>query len=183
LQAALSGIPGGQAANLDVQPIEAHNCEVVTALAPYWRSNRASSHAASIRTRPPDARLAEGSPLVIDITTPGYDSYVNVDYYVLNGSVVHLVPSSHARDNQAPPNYSATIGSMGDWVIGKPFGTEMIVLVITPAPLFDTLRPQSEPRAAYLAAVDRQLKQFESRYGAGRVAADFVQITTHAGSN
>ncbi|MGU7782833.1 protein kinase domain-containing protein [Burkholderia sp. PU8-34] len=181
LRTALSGMAGGQTANLDVRPIDAHNCEVVSALAPYWRANRASSHAASIRTRPPDARLAEGNPLVIDITTPGYDSYVNVDYYVLNGSVVHLVPSSHERDNQAPPNYSATIGSMGDWVIGKPFGTEMIVLLVTPAPLFDGVRPPSEPRAAYLAAIDRQLKLFEAKYGADHVAADFVQITTHAG--
>ncbi|MBN3818039.1 protein kinase [Paraburkholderia sp. Se-20369] len=183
LQTALDGMALGQAVNPDVQPIDGHNCEVVNALAPYWRANRASAHVASIRTRPPDARLAEGSPLVIDITTPGYDTYVYVDYYVLNGSVVHLVPSSHARDNQAPPNYSATIGSMGDWVIGKPFGTEMIVLIATPAPLFDALRPPSEPRAAYLAAVDRQLKLFDAKYGAGRVAADFVQITTHAGRN
>jgi hypothetical protein len=72
---------------------------------------------------------------------------------------------------------------MGDWVIGQPFGTEMIVLVITPAPLFDGLRPDSEPRAAYLAAVERQLKQFAVKYGAGRIAVDFVQITTRAGKH
>ncbi|WP_174966834.1 serine/threonine protein kinase [Burkholderia lata] len=180
VRTALSGLAGGQTASLDVRPIDAHNCEVVSALAPYWRSNRAAPHAASIRTRAPDAHFAEGNPLVIDITTPGYDSYVNVDYYVLNGSVVHLVPSSRERDNQAPPNYAATIGSMGEWVIGKPFGTEMIVLLVTPAPLFDGMRPPSEPRAAYLAAIDRQLKLFEAKYGAGRIAADFIQITTHA---
>lgn len=183
VRSALSGLAGGPAANLDVHPVDAHNCEVVSALAPYWRSNRSASHAASIRTRAPDAQLTEGNPLVIDITTPGYDSYVNVDYYVLNGSVVHLVPSSRERDNQAPPNYSATIGSMGEWVIGKPFGTEMIALLVTPAPLFDGMRPPSEPRAAYLAAIDRQLKQLEAKYGEGRIAADFIQITTHANSN
>ncbi|MCA8203977.1 serine/threonine-protein kinase [Burkholderia sp. AU33545] len=180
VRTAISGMAGGQTANLDVRPVDAHNCEIVSALAPYWRSNRAASHAASIRTRAPDAHLAEGNPLVIDITTPGYDSYVNVDYYVLNGSVVHLVPSNRERDNQAPPNYAATIGSMGEWVIGKPFGTEMIVLLVTPAPLFDGMRPPSEPRAAYLAAIERQLKLFEAKYGEGRIAADFVQITTHA---
>ena len=180
VRTAISGMAGGQTANLDVRPVDAHNCEIVSALAPYWRSNRAASHAASIRTRAPDAHLAEGNPLVIDITTPGYDSYVNVDYYVLNGSVVHLVPSNRERDNQAPPNYAATIGSMGEWVIGKPFGTEMIVLLVTPAPLFDGMRPPSEPRAAYLAAIARQLKLFEAKYGEGRIAADFVQITTHA---
>lgn len=180
VRSSLGGLAGGQAARLDVRPVDARDCEVVSALAPYWRSNQASSHAASLRTRAPDAHLAEGSPLVIDITTPGYESYVNVDYYVLNGSVVHLVPSSRERDNQAPPNYAATIGSMGEWVIGPPFGTEMIVLLVTPAPLFDGLRPSSEPRAAYLAAIGRQLKLFEAKYGEGRIAADFIQITTHA---
>jgi eukaryotic-like serine/threonine-protein kinase len=177
---ALAQTLGGQGARLDVNAVGSHNCEVVSAFAPYWRANHQAGAGAAIHTRPPDAQLTQGSPLIVDITTPQYDSYVNVDYYALDGSVVHLVPSNHERDNQAPPGFSATIGSSGDWVVDKPFGTEMIVLLVTPAPLFDGLRPPSEPRAAYLAAVDHQLKQMEARYGSGRIAADFVQITTHA---
>ncbi|HZX30260.1 MAG TPA: DUF4384 domain-containing protein, partial [Rhodocyclaceae bacterium] len=122
--------------------------------------------------------LAEGDPLVLNITTPGYDSYVNIDYYVLDGSVVHLVPSPRARDNQAPPGYSATIGSLGNWVISKPFGTELIVLVATPVPLFDGLRPENEPKADYLKAVQNRLGQIAGQHGADKVTADFVQITT-----
>jgi hypothetical protein len=57
----------------------------------------------------------------------------------------------------------------------------MIVLLTTPAPLFDAARPDSEPRADYLAAVDQRLKQMAAKYGAGRIAVDFVQITTRAG--
>ena len=180
---ALAQTPGGQGAKLDVNAIENHNCEVVNAFAPYWRANRQAGGEATIHTRPLDAQLMQGTPLVVDITTPHYDSYVNVDYYALDGSVVHLVPSNHERDNQAPPGFSATVGSTGDWIIDKPFGTEMIVLLITPAPLFDTLRPASEPRAVYLAAVGQQLKQMETRYGSAHIAADFVQITTHARNN
>jgi eukaryotic-like serine/threonine-protein kinase len=183
LHDALAQTPGGAGARLDVSAIESHNCEVVNAFAPYWRANRQAGAGATIHTRPPGAQLTQGSPLVVDITTPHYDSYVNVDYYALDGSVVHLVPSNHERDNQAPPGFSATIGSSGDWIVDKPFGTEMIVLLVTPAPLFDRLRPPSEPRAVYLAAVDHQLKQMEARYGAGHIAADFVQITTHARNN
>ncbi|HKU00880.1 MAG TPA: protein kinase [Paraburkholderia sp.] len=180
---ALAQTPGGQGAKLDVNAIENHNCEVVNAFAPYWRANRQAGGEATIHTRPLDAQLMQGTPLVVDITTPHYDSYVNVDYYALDGSVVHLVPSNHERDNQAPPGFSATVGSTGDWIIDKPFGTEMIVLLITPAPLFDTLRPASEPRAVYLAAVGQQLKQMETRYGSAHIAADFVQITTRARNN
>jgi serine/threonine protein kinase len=181
LREALNGVPGLKTLNLDVQQVGGHNCDVVKTFAPYWTLNHQAANGASIRAKAPNGQLTEGSPLVVEVTTPPYDSYVNVDYYVLDGSIVHLVPSRHEKDNQAPPNYSATIGSMGDWVIAKPFGTEMIVLLTTPAPLFDAARPDSEPRADYLAAVDQRLKQMAAKYGAGRIAVDFVQITTRAG--
>lgn len=177
---ALAQTPGGQAAKLDVTAVENHNCEVVSAFAPYWRANHLAGGGATIHTRPFDARLTQGMPLIVDITTPRYESYVNVDYFALDGSVVHLVPSNVERDNQAPPGFSATVGGSGYWLVDKPFGTEMIVLLITPAPLFDGLRPASESRAAYLAAVEQQLKQMEAHYGTGHIVADFVQITTHA---
>lgn len=179
---ALAQTPGGQGAKLDVDGIDNANCEIVRVLAPYWRANRQPDGGATLHTRPPDAQLTQGMPLIVDITTPHYESYVNVDYYALDGSVVHLVPSNHERDNQAPPNFAATVGGTGDWIVEKPFGKEMIVLLITPAPLFDKLRAASEPRATYLAAVDQQLKQMEAHYGRGRIVADFVQITTHARS-
>ncbi|WP_321921973.1 serine/threonine protein kinase [Paraburkholderia guartelaensis] len=179
---ALAQTPGGQAAKLDVTAVENHNCEVVSAFAPYWRANHLAGGGATIHTRPLDARLTQGMPLIVDITTPHYESYVNVDYFALDGSVVHLVPSNVERDNQAPPAFSATVGGSGYWLVDKPFGTEMIVLLITPAPLFDGLRPASESRSAYLAAVGQQLKQMEARYGAGHIVADFVQITTRARS-
>ncbi|WP_042267632.1 serine/threonine protein kinase [Paraburkholderia heleia] len=177
---ALAQTPGGQAAKLDVTAVENHNCEVVSAFAPYWRANHLAGGGAAIHTRPLDARLTQGMPLIVDITTPHYDSYVNVDYFALDGSVVHLVPSNVERDNQAPPGFSATVGGSGYWLVDKPFGTEMIVLLITPAPLFDGLRPASESRAAYLAAVEQQLKQMQAHYGTAHIVADFVQITTHA---
>ncbi|HKT93515.1 MAG TPA: protein kinase [Paraburkholderia sp.] len=177
---ALAQTPGAQAAKLDVTAVENHNCEVVSAFAPYWRANHLAGGGATIHTQPLDAHLTQGMPLIVDITTPHYDSYVNVDYFALDGSVVHLVPSNVERDNQAPPGFSATVGGSGYWLVDKPFGTEMIVLLITPAPLFDGLRPASESRSDYLAAVGQQLKKMEARYGAGHIVADFVQITTHA---
>ncbi|QCP49913.1 DUF4384 domain-containing protein [Trinickia violacea] len=188
---ALNGVPGLATLNLDLRPVGANNCGIVKAFSPYWSANHpvadaapaASASAATIRTRAPNGQLNEGDALVVDLTTPSFDSYVYVDYYVLDGSVAHLVPSSREKDNQAPPNYSATVGSAGDWVIGKPFGTEMIVLLVTPVPLFDTLRPDVEPRADYLSAVDQRLKQLSAKYGVAHVVVDFVQITTHAGKH
>jgi hypothetical protein len=183
LRDALAGMTGAGVAdaNLDVRSVGENECDVVKAFAPFWVSTHQAASIASgtsIRTKARNGQLTEGSPLVLDLTTPGYDTYVSVDYYVLDGSVVHLVPSRREKDNQAPPNYSATIGGMGEWVIAKPLGSEMIVLVATPVPLFETLRPESEPRAAYLAAVDARLKAIAGKYGEGRIAVDFAPITT-----
>ena len=64
-------------------------------------------------------------------------------------------------------------------MITKPFGTDLIVLLITPAPLFDGLRPESEHAADYLLAVEKQLGQMAKKYGPEKIAVDFLQITTH----
>lgn len=178
----LSGMAGGRAMRLDVQQVGEEQCGVIKLFAPYWKQNRQAGGAA-LYTRPRNAPLMEGDALVLDLTTPGYDSYVNVDYYAFDGSVVHLVPSPRLKANQAPPNYAATIGGAGNWVITKPFGTDLIVLLVTPAPLFDGLRPESERAADYLRAVEMQLGQLAKKYGPEKIAVDFLQITTHPGKS
>jgi hypothetical protein len=90
------------------------------------------------------------------------------------------VPSPRAKDNQAPAHYAATVGSAGDWVISKPFGSELVVLLITPVPLFDTMRPESESRADYLHALQARLSQIAGKYGQDRIVADIAPITTRA---
>ncbi|CAB3777549.1 Serine/threonine-protein kinase PknD [Paraburkholderia ultramafica] len=178
LKDTLAALPGVDTLTLEVEPLADDKCDTVKALAPYWVRNWQAGRVAALHVRPPGGQLSEGDPLVVDVTTPGHDSYVNLDYYQLDGSVVHMVPSPRAKDNQAPPNYAATIGSAGDWIISKPFGAEMVVLLITPAPLFDKLRPESESRADYLHALDTRLAQIRGKYGQDRIVADFAPITT-----
>lgn len=178
LKETLNAIPGVQTLDLDVHAVSSEKCGVIQTYAPYWVHNRQSGGHATIRTKAARAELMEGDPLVVDITTPGYQSYVNIDYYVLDGSVVHMVPGPRARANQAPANYAATIGNLGNWVIAKPFGNELIALLVTPVPLFDNLRPEIEPRADYLRAVQARLQQIAAKHGQDKIAADFVQITT-----
>jgi eukaryotic-like serine/threonine-protein kinase len=180
LKDALTRIPGVKTANLGVQPVAQDKCDLLKVFGPYWTANRNSGRPASVHTRGNQARLTEGSPLIVDLMTPAFDSYVNVDYYMLDGSVVHLLPNEHARDNQAPPSYTATLGSGGDWVVGKPFGSEMIVLVVAPGPLFDAPRADSEAKPEYLRAVDKRLTALASKYGRERIGVDIFQITTQA---
>src|SRR5476649_472364 len=175
LRNTLNEIPGVTNPRVQVQEVDNDKCDIVKLVAPYLTTSRL----ASIQTRDHNTQLTEGQPLVVQVTTPPYDSWVNIDYYQLDGSVVHLLPNARSKDNQAPPNYAATIGSGGDWIVSKPFGSEMIVLLVTPAALFDANRPDSESRADYLRAVEKRLGELASKFGRDKIAADLVQIDTH----
>ena len=176
----LAALPGVASISIDGQQVGSDKCDILDAYRQYWVANWQAGHVAALAARMPHGVLTEGDSLVVDVTTPGYDSYVNIDYYVLDGSVVHMVPSPRIKDNQAPPHYTATIGGAGDWIVSKPFGQELVVMLITPAPLFDAARPESEPRADYLRALDNRLKQLTAKYGRDRIVADIAQISSKA---
>lgn len=187
LRELLSAVPGVASLDLQVAPLAQDKCGIVSVLAPYWLANRRAGTPATLRPRGAaaaaaqamqPAQLVEGDALVLDLTTPAYDAYVTVDYFALDGSVVHMVPSPRARENRTPPSYSATIGGNGSWVIAKPFGTELIALIVTPAPLFDAMRPESEPKAVYLKALEQRLGQLGADHGRQRIAVDVLQVST-----
>lgn len=180
LKTALAQIPGTKTVDANLQTVAADKCDVVERLAPYWKRNRATGGATSIGMLGADTELVEGDSLIFEVTTPNYASHVYVDYYVLDGSVVHLVPSRRIEANRAPPDYTAKIGTLSGWTISQPFGTELIVLLLTPVPLFDQPRPDVERKADYLAALDQRLKWMADEHGAERITAEFVQITTKA---
>lgn len=182
LKEMLMAVPGVRSVDLSLQRLSDEKCDVVDLLEPYWKANRASGGAASIRAQAPDAVLHEGDSLVVDIKTPPYETHVYVDYYALDGGVAHLLPTRRARANLAPPNHRATIGGgTGNWIISKPFGDELIVLLVTPAPLFDGTLPEFKTRQEYLKALGKQLDQVAARHGRDRILVEFLQITTRPG--
>jgi hypothetical protein len=180
LKETLAALPGVDTVSLDVRPLADDKCDFVKTLAPFLVRNWQAGRAASLHVRPPSGLLTENDSLVVDLKAPPFDSFATVDYYQLDGHVVHMVPSRLWPDNQMQSNGGPyTIGSnAGDWTVSKPFGSEMVVLVVTPVPLFDKLRPESEARADYLRALETRLKQIGGQYGQDRLLADFAPITT-----
>ncbi|MBK4735320.1 serine/threonine-protein kinase [Noviherbaspirillum pedocola] len=180
LREKLAAIPGAQSVDLNVETIDDDKCALMAALGPYWVRSRQAGNAVNVRIRAAGGALTEGDRLVLDITTPAWDSQVYLDYYELDGNVLHMVPSPRAPQNGAPAGHAATVGNAGGWVISKPFGKEMIVLLTVPAPLFAGMRAEQEPAATYLATLEKQLAQMRSRYGPDKVGVDFVQLRTAA---
>jgi hypothetical protein len=182
LKSTLAALPGVAEVELALHEVDEDKCGLMRVLGRYWVAHHtAPGGAASLRLNPGGGSdLKEGDTLMVDVTTPNYQSYVAVDYFVLGGTVVHLLPNPVERETLAPPRYTATIGNLGNWMIGAPFGTEMLVLLATPVPLFDGIRPDPEAGPAYLAALDSQLGRISKSHGAAAIAVDFLQISTHA---
>jgi hypothetical protein len=191
LKDTLAALPGVAGVELALHEVGDDKCGLMRVLGRYWVAHRmapgGAAESTAIRLNPASGGggksgtdLKEGDTLMVDVTTPNYQSYAAVDYFVLDGHVVHLLPNAVERETLAPPRYSATVGNLGNWMIGAPFGTEMLVLLATPVPLFDGLRPDSEAGADYLRALDTQLARIARAHGAGAIGVDFLQITTHA---
>jgi hypothetical protein len=89
-----------------------------------------------------------------------------------------MVPGPRIEANQAPPNYTATIGDLGEWTVAEPFGTELVAVLNTPEPLFDKPREEVEKGADYLAALRGRLQQLGKESGQDKITADFVMINT-----
>jgi len=180
LESELRALPGAKKVAFDVTPVSDEKCAVMDLYEPYWRVNKATGEATTIRTRNASGEFTEGDPLVVSITTPPYESYVNLDYYSLDGGVVHMVPGPRIEANQAPPSYTATIGDLGEWVIAEPFGTELVAVLNTPQPLFDAPREEVEKGADYLAVLRERLKQLGKESGPEQITAEFVMINTRS---
>jgi predicted Ser/Thr protein kinase len=179
LESELLALPGAKKVAAEVTPVSEEKCAVLDLYEPYWRVNKAAGvGGTTIRTRTERGELIEGDPLVVKITTPPYESYVNLDYYSLDGGVVHLVPGPRVKANQAPPSYAATIGDLGEWIIAKPFGTELVAVLNTTKPLFDQPRKEMEKGTDYLVALRDRLEQLGRESGGDKITADFVMINT-----
>ncbi|KAA0575005.1 DUF4384 domain-containing protein [Azospirillum sp. Sh1] len=110
--------------------------------------------------------LSAGDPLVLEIRAPVRPVQLQVDYFTIDGSVVHLLPNPSDSGAALAAGASRRLGEKaGDgepqtgryWTIGPPFGTEMLLTIATAAPLFPTPRPEQEPAADYLAALSDAL--------------------------
>lgn len=185
VRAPLLALPGVARVDLDLREVDPAMCQVISTYAPYWVAHRQAGGGAALRLA--GARgsakpsLAEGDSLMVDVTTPGVQSFMTVDAYSPDANVIHLLPNALALDNRAPPRHSATVGRPGEWVVGRMPGAGMVVvLVTTPAPLFGTLRRESEPSGDYLPSVAASLQQIRARSGPGAIGVEFLPVAVRA---
>ena len=99
----------------------------------------------------------QGDQMILDLAAPDYDAYIYVDFFDAQGDVIHLVPNDTVPLTLHPAQSAMRIGA-GDAgtpylniTIGPPYGQEIAAAFAASSPLYDGVRPLSEPAEPYLA--------------------------------
>lgn len=162
----------------DITAVSPRYCAVLDALGGFWSAAASSQSIAALRLNAGHGRLVEGEALVAQLTLPGAGDYFYLDYHVLDGTVVHLVPNLTTRPNRQRARSSVRVGAGEDWIVSKPFGEELLVLITASRPLFDTPREEAEDQLNYLRALSGRLRQLANAPEQNRVAVAFLPIVT-----
>lgn len=129
----------------------------------------------------------EGDSLIVRATaTNRFDGYLYVDYIDNGGDVVHLFPTPRRPDNRVRAGEQVTLGvpksraEPGErfYVIGPPFGPNMILVTSSPVPLFDRQRAEAEKAADYVPALDAAMAAARGRGDGPAPVADYLFIDT-----
>ncbi len=155
LKESINALPGLQEFIYGVEVQEWPYCELLTIVSPFI--DRASEEEAVFSKNSVALRFKEGSYLQFDLTAPSFPAYMYVDYFLLDGTVVHLLPNLTDQNNMMEPHKKVRFGDgetkNRQWTITAPFGREMITVIVTRQPLFSGQRPEIENAKEYLSAL------------------------------
>lgn len=183
LKEQIGELTGIENARVDVGLLDGALCAPLETFTPYVRVNRENNLGLTIQARNQDGIYVENENLVVDLKLPDFESYVYVDYYSIDGGVLHMLPNEAYPENLGSANIDVTLGdddSVRSWTIAAPYGTEMVVVMTSPEPLFETQRNEVEFASSYLPDLHKRLEQIESGSDGDRLSADVFFITTKA---
>jgi len=161
------------AARLAVQSFEGPYCPALDTLRPVLAAATAAPRLGVVGTVP----LASGQLLRFDVTMPDWPANLYVAYFMKSGEVAHLVPSATHPAGAVVRLGEPRAGFPG-WEVSEPFGTDLMVAVVSEGPLFGDTRPLVETQEAYLTALRDALQR--ARQAGRRVLVRPVVIETVA---
>lgn len=111
-----------------------------------------------IELNKPSLVYRDGEVLTLAVKAGAQGGFLTVDYYDLEGNVVHMLPMPLRRDDKLAAGGSVTLGADHAsatteervYTISAPYGPGMIVAVLTQKPLFRSDRAEVEPVRDYV---------------------------------
>lgn len=128
----------------------------------------------------------EGARLEFELTAPDYPSVVYVDYFTADGTVLHLQPNEVVPLEAYAAEAEFTVGNTDtgkpalELTIAPPFGQEIAVAFAATRPVFEGLRPISEPAEPYLRALRARIAELRSSDPDFKGEWVYFFISTHA---
>ncbi len=118
-------------------------------------------------------QLRAGDPVLVQIDAMRESSYIYVDLYREDGSVVHVYPEAAQSDPHVAAGVAVASGkSPQAWRVQAPYGDAMLVVLAAPAPL-RVAGARVEPAQDYLAKLHRALSG-----AASLLDAQYRMVTT-----
>lgn len=124
----------------------------------------------------------EGENLIFEAMNSGQGAaYLYVDFVQNDGSVVHMLPFARNPRNKVGPGENAVLGAKNiQYVVSKPFGTEVVTVIASPVPLFDKPREEVEKADAYFKQLRAVLFQRIAQGHGGQISSGYKVLTTKA---
>ena len=178
IDAANQALLAQAAPTTQIRPVDSVFCPVLDALR------------AITDSRPDNALLLaqDGGPLplhdneiiALHATMPAFAGFIQVAYVQHDRTVAPLVPGPGYPAQTYPAHTAIALGTARrgspGWLVGPPFGTDLIVAIASTAPLFEPPLPSTQSLDDYLAAIRKAVDALRRRGGA--VAVSAVPIDT-----
>jgi serine/threonine-protein kinase len=159
------------AARLRLEAFDGPYCDMLDALRPALAAPE-STPLISIVGRMP---LVKNQLLRFDIALPDWPSQLSVAYLMKSGEVAHLVPSQ-PQPAGGRVRFGEPRQGFPGWPVDEPFGTDLMLVVVSERPLFGAPRPVVEPLDSYAAALADALRT--ARREGWRVAVRPIVVET-----
>lgn len=98
----------------------------------------------------------QGERVIVKMRSPDYPAYVYVDFFDVDGRVLHLRPNQWEGVERHSPDTPIEIGadrtgqSSVKLIVSPPYGQELAIAYASSAPLYEGLRETIEPAETYL---------------------------------
>jgi hypothetical protein len=150
-------------------------CEVVNFITPFYQSNIRNDTIIKIAPYQHTTQYKEGEIIQFEINTADYPVYLYADYFASDGAILHLYPISTKELEPITKQAQFIIGAGSlKFEVTPPFGTDLITLIASPIPLFNSIQNDSRTVNDYLNNLSKELVNIKP----GLVNADYIFIST-----
>ena len=180
VSADISAIKGVKSPTFDIGVRIWPHCEVVSILKPYKALNVEKRFGLLVTpTTGHTDQFIEDERIIVRLQQANYDGYLYVDYFTVDGTVIHLYPNKREPDSGRVivKGEQFNVGEKipEGWVVGAPFGQELITVIASPTALYTNERPEFEQASAYLPKLREML---EANRANDKLVANFLFMQT-----